>query len=107
MSSDRETVWLSQAQIEELFDTTQSNVSMHISNVLSESELDDSVYKDFLYMVGNGRNYQTAIFNLDMILAVGYRVKSNMGLYISIITRSSMTASSWLITKNVILSEHL
>ena len=81
VSADRETVWLSQAQIAELFDTSQSNVSMHIKNIIDEGELDDeSTYKDFLYMVGNGRNYQTAIFNLDMILAVGYRVKSNKAI---------------------------
>ena len=80
VSADRETVWLSQAQIAELFDTTQPNVSMHISNILSESELDDSVYKDFLYTGKDGKTYVVTFFNLDMILAVGYRVKGQRAI---------------------------
>ena len=74
VSHDREDVWLSQSQIATLFDTTQPNISMHISNILNEGELDGSVYKDFLYTGSDGKSYKVTFYNLDMILTVGYRV---------------------------------
>ena len=80
VSKDQETVWLSQAEIALLFDTTQPNVSMHISNILDDSELDDTIYKDFLYVLPDGRQYQIRNYNLDMILAIGYRVKSKRAI---------------------------
>ncbi|MEK7729489.1 MAG: RhuM family protein, partial [candidate division KSB1 bacterium] len=77
---ERETVWLSQNQMAELFQTTKQNVSLHIKNIFSEGELrEDSVVKDYLTTAGDGKNYLTRHFNLDVIISVGYRVKSHRG----------------------------
>ena len=74
------TVWLTQLEIAELFATTKQNVSLHIQNVLKESELrEDSVVKESLTTAADGKNYRTKRYRLEMILAVGYRVKSPRG----------------------------
>ncbi|MCW2134265.1 virulence RhuM family protein [Arthrobacter sp. VKM Ac-2550] len=77
---DGDTVWLSQAQIAELFGTTQQNVSLHITNIINEGELDpDSTHKDYLLVRREGsRSVRRAVahYNLDMIISVGYRVQS-------------------------------
>ena len=76
-----ETVWLTQAQMTELFDTSKQNVSLHINNCFKEGELDkDSVVKDFLTTASDGKNYKTKYYNLDVIISVGYRVKSQRGV---------------------------
>ena len=75
-----ETLWLTQAQIAELFQTTKQNISLHINNAFSEGELDQgSVVKEYLTTAADGKNYRTKYYNLDVILAVGYRVKSPRG----------------------------
>jgi len=80
VSPKENTVWLTQKQMGELFQTTVPNVNMHIKNVLDEGELDDnSVIKDFLITADDGKNYNTLHYNLDMIIAVGYRIKSLRG----------------------------
>jgi hypothetical protein len=77
---ENETVWLTQGQMAELFQTTIPNISMHIRNVFSEGELKpDSVVKESLTTAADGKNYQTKFFNLDVIISVGYRVKSLRG----------------------------
>jgi len=74
---ENETVWLTQAHIAKLFQTTIPNISMHLRNVLAEGELQaDSVIKEFLITAADGKNYATKHFNLDAIISVGYRVKS-------------------------------
>lgn len=74
------TVWLTQLEIAELFATTKQNVSLHIQNVLKESELrEGSVVKESLTTAADGKNYRTKRYRLEMILAVGYRVKSPRG----------------------------
>lgn len=76
-----DTVWLTQAQMTELFDTTKQNVSLHINNCFKEGELDKgSVVKDFLTTASDGKNYKTKYYNLDVIISVGYRVKSQRGI---------------------------
>lgn len=76
VSPKEETVWLSQNQISLLFETTISNVSMHIKNILDEGELDpSSVIKVFLHTAPDGKQYSVSFYNLDMILAIGYRIK--------------------------------
>ena len=76
-----DTVWLTQAQMTELFDTSKQNVSLHINNCFKEGELDkDSVVKDFLTTASDGKNYKTKYYNLDVIISVGYRVKSQRGI---------------------------
>ena len=73
-------VWMNQNQIAELFDTSRANISMHTSNVLEEKELQkDSVVKYFLTTAADGKNYEVAFYSLEMILAIGFRVKSKRG----------------------------
>jgi prophage maintenance system killer protein len=75
-----ETVWLSQAQMVELFGQTKQNVSLHISNCFKEKELDKiRVVKDSLTTAIDGKKYKTKFYNLDVIISVGYRVKSKRG----------------------------
>src|ERR1022692_4814924 len=77
---ENETVWLTQGQMAELFQTTKQNVSLHIQNVFTEKELrEDSIVKESLTTASDGRNYQTKFYNLDVIISVGYRVKSLRG----------------------------
>ena len=77
---ENETVWLTQNQMAELFQTSIPNVSMHIRNVFAEGELQPgSVVKEFLTTAADGKNYQTKFYNLDVIVSVGYRVKSHRG----------------------------
>ena len=75
-----ETVWLTQAQMVELFLTSKQNISLHINNIFKEGELDsDSVVKDYLTTATDGKKYRTKYYNLDVIISVGYRVKSLRG----------------------------
>jgi len=75
-----ETVWLTQAQMSELFQTTRNNITLHISNIFKEKELQkSSVCKDYLLTAKDGKSYKTKFYNLDVIISVGYRVKSQRG----------------------------
>ena len=75
-----ETAWLTQAHMAELFQTTVPNVNIHLRNIFAEGELQaDSVIKEFLITAADGKNYQTKFYNLDVIISVGYRVKSLRG----------------------------
>ena len=77
---EEETVWLSQKQMVELFQTTKQNVSLHIRNIFNEGELDEiSVVKDYLTTASDGKQYSINFYNLDVIISVGYRVKSHRG----------------------------
>ncbi len=77
---ENETVWLNQNQILELFQTTKQNVSLHIKNIFKEEELsENSVVKEYLTTANDGKNYKTKYYNLDVIISVGYRVKSHRG----------------------------
>lgn len=73
-------VWLSQLEIAELFATSKQNVSLHAANVLKEDELtSDSVVKESLTTAADGKKYRTKLYRLEMILAVGYRVRGHRG----------------------------
>ncbi|SAK39321.1 hypothetical protein AWB80_00056 [Caballeronia pedi] len=73
-------VWLTQGELAELFQTTKQNISLHVRNVLEEAELRaDSVVKKDLTTATDGKSYRTLLYSLEMILAVGYRVKSPRG----------------------------
>lgn len=75
-----QTVWMPQLAIAELFETSKQNISSHIRNLLEENELEESsVVKDYLTTAADGKSYQTKHYNLDMILAIGYRVRSPRG----------------------------
>ena len=76
---ENETVWLTQKMMAELFQTTVPNINMHLKNVFEEGELEaDSVIKDFLITASDGKNYNTKFYNLDVIISVGYRIKSSV-----------------------------
>lgn len=78
---DKDTVWLTQAQMVTLFSTSKQNVSLHINNCFREGELEkNSVVKESLTTASDGKNYKTKQYNLDVIISVGYRVKSNRGV---------------------------
>lgn len=73
-------VWMNQNQLAQLFDTSKPNVSMHISNILDDGELEEnSVVKYFLTTASDGKEYSVAYYSLDMILAIGFRVRSKRG----------------------------
>ncbi len=77
---DQDTVWLTQAQMTELFHTTRNNITMHIRNIFKEGELEEnSVCKDSLHTAADGKSYKTKFYNLDVIISVGYRVKNPIG----------------------------
>lgn len=77
---ENETVWLTQAQMTELFQTTRNNITLHIRNIFKEGELEESsVCKESLLTAADGKRYKTKLYSLDVIISVGYRVKSIRG----------------------------
>ena len=74
-----ETVWLTQAQLVELYQSSKSNVSEHIKHIFEEKELEeDSVVRKFRTTASDGKQYEVAHYNLDMIISLGYRIKSSI-----------------------------
>jgi len=72
-----ETVWLTQAQLCDLYQTSKANISEHIKHIFEEGELDESsVVRKFRTTATDGKSYNVAFYNLDMIISLGYRVKS-------------------------------
>ena len=81
LRAQEQTVWLTQLEMAELFDATKQNISLHLKNIFEDGELDGaSVVKEFLTTAADGKRYQTRLYNLDAILAVGYRVRSKRGV---------------------------
>jgi hypothetical protein len=77
---EQETVWLSQAQLCELFQKSKATISEHIKNIFDEGELlENAVVRNFRTTATDGKNYVTNFYNLDVIISVGYRVKSPQG----------------------------
>jgi hypothetical protein len=77
---EEETVWLSQAQLINLFQKSKSTISEHIKNIFEEGELtESSVVRKFRTTASDGKDYDTNFYNLDVIISVGYRVKSPQG----------------------------
>lgn len=75
-----DTVWLTQAQMTELFQSSKQNISLHINNIFKERELDRmAVVKESLTTAADGKRYKTNLYSLDVIISVGYRVKSIRG----------------------------
>jgi hypothetical protein len=73
-------VWMNQNQLAELFATSIPNISMHISNILNDKELEyNSVVKEYLMTAEDGKNYKVAFYSLEMIIAIGFRVRSKRG----------------------------
>lgn len=74
------TVWMTQKAIAELYQSTKQNISLHINNILEDGELEeDSVVKFYLTTASDGKNYKVKHYNLEMIIAIGYRVRSHRG----------------------------
>jgi hypothetical protein len=88
LSSEQETVWLTQKQMVELFDVKQATLSEHINNILSSGELDETSI-GFSDKSSGGR--KPKLYNLDMILSVGYRVNSKRGIAFRRWTNSVLT----------------
>ena len=80
VSPNEDTVWLSQNQISILYSISKSNTSEHINNILNDGELDNSVVRFFRTTASDGKEYNIRKYNLDMILAIGYRVNSKIGM---------------------------
>jgi len=77
---ENETVWMTQKAIAELYQSTKQNISLHIKNIFEEKELsENSVVKFYLTTAKDGKNYRTKHYNLEMIIAIGYRVRSHRG----------------------------
>ena len=83
-----ETVWLTQAQMAELFQRERSVITKHIRNIFEEGELaQDSVCADFAHTAADGKTYQTVCYNLDVIISVGYRVREE-----AVVAKNYLTA---------------
>ena len=81
VSPKEETIWMTQMQIAQLFNTSKQNVSLHINNIFKEGELNkNSVVKDFFTTASDGKNYKIKYYNLDVVISIGYRVKSIRGV---------------------------
>ncbi|WP_346350894.1 virulence RhuM family protein [Oceanimonas sp. AH20CE76] len=81
LRAEGQTVWLTQLEMAELFSATKQNISLHLKNLFEEGELrEDSVVKESLTTAADGKRYRTRLYNLDAILAVGYRVRSPRGV---------------------------
>ncbi|MCB0562486.1 MAG: virulence RhuM family protein [Phaeodactylibacter sp.] len=104
---ENETVWLTQAQMATLFGKDKRIVSEHIANLFKEGELDEnSVVRKFRTTAADNKNYATNYYNLDVIISVGYRVKSIQGIQFRIWATSEQTAAE-LVYRRVDASLHL
>ena len=77
---DEESVWLSQKLMAELFGTTRNNITMHLSNIFENELSENSVCKEFLHTARDGKKYNTKYYNLDAIIAVGFKVNSKRAI---------------------------
>lgn len=77
---DEESVWLSQKLMAELFGTTRNNITMHLNNILENELKEKSVCKEFLHTANDGKKYKTKYYNLDAIIAVGFKVNSERAI---------------------------
>ena len=77
---ENETIWLTQAKMAELYQVDRSRITRHIKNILEEGELDNSVCAENALTASDGKKYITKIYNLDMIISIGYRVNSKRGI---------------------------
>ena len=81
VSLDEQTIWSSESQMADIFETTRQNINYHINNVLSDEELDrNSVRKEYLHTGPDGKKYLVFLYNLDMLLAVGFRIKTSKAI---------------------------
>ncbi|MBR3161527.1 MAG: virulence RhuM family protein [Bacilli bacterium] len=77
---DEDTVWLSQKLMAELFGTTRNNITIHLKKILSMELNENSVCKYFLHTAEDGKNYNTKYYNLDVIIAIGFKINSKRAI---------------------------
>lgn len=78
---ENENVWLTQNALAKLFDTTRNNITMHIKNIFTDEELEiESVSKENLLTANDGKKYKTKLYNLDMVISLGFRVNSKKAI---------------------------
>ena len=75
-----QSVWLSQKLMAELFETTRNNITIHLSNIFEKELNENSVCKEFLHTARDGKNYKAKYYNLDVIVAVGFKVNSKRAI---------------------------
>ena len=78
--AEKNTVWLTQKELSLLFGVTTDNIGLHIKNIFKDKELDISVSEESSVTASDGKTYKTKLYNLDMIISIGYRVKSKRGI---------------------------
>jgi len=84
-------IWMNQNQLAELFDTSKQNIGQHIASILNEKELDEiSVVKNYFTTAADGKEYNVTFYSLDMILAIGFRVRSKRGTQFRIWANKSL-----------------
>jgi hypothetical protein len=85
-----ETLWLTQKSMATLFDSSRENITMHLKTIFETGELvEESVCKKFLHTAADGKNYKTNHYNLDAVIAVGYRVNSARAMYLDYAERQA------------------
>ena len=95
-------IWMNQNQLAELFDTSKQNVGQHIKSILEDSEFhEDSVVKKYFTTASDGKDYEVTFYALDMILAIGFRVRSKRGTQFRI--RANKNLKEYMIKGFVIL----
>ena len=99
-------VWVNQNQLAELFDTSKQNIGQHIAGILKEGELEEiSVVKNFFTTASDGKQYNVTFYSLEMILAIGFRVRSKRGTQFRIWANQRIMVNGKLLTVNEIQSE--
>ncbi len=80
MQANANTVWLNQEQLVKLYNLSKSNILEHIKHIFEEKELDElTTVRKFRTIASNGKTYNMNYYNLDVIVAIGFKVKSNIG----------------------------
>ena len=105
---ENETVWLTQAQLSDLFQRERSVITKHIRNIFEEGELGEkAVCANYAQTAADGKTYQTVYYNLDVIIAVGYRVKSQRGTQFAknYLTREELKKLSLIVTQYLDFAE--
>ena len=105
---EKETVWLTQDQMADLFGRERSVITKHVRNVFKEGELEEaSVRAKFAHTAADGKTYQVQGYNLDVIISVGYRVKSKRGTAVSAVGHAGVKRASgaWLYPQRKAASE--
>lgn len=101
VSTDGKTVWLNRAQLAELFGRDIKTIGKHVNNVLKEELSDDnSVVANFATTAADGKTYQVEYYNLDVIISVGYRVKSKRGVELYPTLEEKAANLLYFVTKN-------